>query len=212
MRRENAVIMPIRGIVFDIGGVLEITPDLGLTDKWEQRLQLQSGELNQRLQDVWRDGSLGFISESEVYGAVGERLGIEAGVVDDFMADMWQEYLGSLNAELANYFRQLRPRFQTAILSNSFVGAREREQAHYQFEEICDFIIYSHEVGLEKPDRRIYQLTWERLKLRPKEIIFVDDVEENIEAAQRLGIHGILFKDNDQTIADIEARINANAF
>jgi len=40
------------------------------------------------------------------------------------MADLCAEYLGTLNVELTNYFRELRPRYRTAMLSNSFVGAR----------------------------------------------------------------------------------------
>jgi FMN phosphatase YigB (HAD superfamily) len=44
--------MTIRAIVFDIGGVLEFTPDLGLDTKWDQKLNLKSGELNERLADV----------------------------------------------------------------------------------------------------------------------------------------------------------------
>ncbi len=134
--------MPIKGIVFDIGGVLEITPDLGVTGIWEQRLGLRPNEINERLGDVWQDGSLGFISEEQIYEAIGERLGIDRAVVDDFMADVWREYLGSLNVDLFDYFRGLRPTYQTAILSNSFVGAREREQAHYQFEDSCDLIYH----------------------------------------------------------------------
>ena len=44
------------------------------------------------------------------------------------MADLWREYLGTANTELIEYARRLRPRYRTGILSNSFVGAREREQ------------------------------------------------------------------------------------
>jgi hypothetical protein len=50
-------------------------------------------------------------------------------VVSEFMEDTWVEYLGTLNVELSDYFSSLRPRYQTPIISSSFVGAREREQA-----------------------------------------------------------------------------------
>jgi hypothetical protein len=48
--------MTIRAVVFDIGGVLEITPDTGMTEKWEARLHLKPGELNEQLMDVWKEG------------------------------------------------------------------------------------------------------------------------------------------------------------
>jgi epoxide hydrolase-like predicted phosphatase len=203
--------MTIRAIVFDIGGVLEITPRLGIDAKWEQQLNLEPGELSRRLHHVWRAGSIGTISEEEVHHNIGAIMGLSEEQVNAYMADVWREYLGTLNVELADYFRNLRPRYQTAILSNSFVGARRQEQEHYQFEEICDFIIYSHEVGLSKPDPLIYALTCEQLGLPPAEVIFLDDRQQAVEAARDCGLHGILFQNNAQAIADIEACIHANA-
>ncbi len=203
--------MTIRAIVFDIGGVLEITPDLGWTAKWEQRLGLKPGEIDERLNDTWRAGSIGTISEADVHRRVGEALGLSQPQVEAFMANLWEEYLGTLNVELTRYFRSLRPKYKTAILSNSFVGAREKEQEHYHFDEVCDFIIYSHEVGMSKPDPRIYALTCERLGVPPSEVIFLDDREGAIDAARASGIQGIVFKYNAQAIADIEACIRANA-
>ena len=126
------------------------------------------------------------------------------------MQDLWHWYLGELNTELANFFTSLRPRYQTAILSNSFVGARRREEKRYHFHEMTDFIIYSHEVGLVKPDRRIYELTCERLGVRPNEIIFLDDAQPNVAAACELGMYGLLFKDNAQAVTDIQARLQVN--
>jgi len=197
--------MPIRAVVFDIGGVLEITPNLSMIEKWEQQLGLNPGEIMIRCETLWHDGSIGTISEADIHKAISALLSIDSAQVEAFMADMWIEYLGELNVELTDYFRGLRSRCQTAILSNSFVGAREREIERYHFDEMTDHIIYSHEVGLSKPDRRIYELTCERLNVQPTEMIFVDNVEANISAARELGIHAILFKDNAQAIADIEA-------
>jgi hypothetical protein len=69
------------------------------------------------------------------------------------MADIWREYLGTANKELIDYARRLRPRYRTGILSNSFVGARQREQAAYGFEDLVDEIVYSYEVGMSSPIR-----------------------------------------------------------
>jgi len=200
----------IKAIVFDIGGVLEITPNLGVDSKWEKQLHLEPGELNKRLGQVWKGGSIGTISIEQVHKSIGEIMGWSEAQVNEYMGDVWREYLGTLNIELADYFRGLRPQYQTAIISNSFVGAREKEAEHYQFDTICDFIIYSHEVGLRKPDPRIFELACERLGLRPEEIIFVDDHHEVYASAEAMGMHCIEFKDNAQTIAEIEACIRTN--
>jgi putative hydrolase of the HAD superfamily len=127
------------------------------------------------------------------------------------MADLWAEYLGTLNAELAAYFAGLRPRYKTAILSNSFVGAREKEQARYGFGDLCDLIVYSHEEGMQKPERRFYELACERLGVQPAEVVFLDDVEVCVAAARELGMHAILFRDTAQAIADLQACLAAGA-
>ncbi len=203
--------MAIKAVVFDIGGVLEVTPNLGVDEKWEKQLNRKPGELNDLLREVWRGGSLGTISIEQVHQQIGERLGLSESIVNEYMVDVWKEYLGTLNVELVDYFRRLRPRYQTAIISNSFVGAREREVEHYQFDTLCDFIIYSHEVGLSKPDPRIFALACERLGLQPHEVIFVDDHKEVYVSAQEMGMHCIEFRDNAQVIADIETCIQVNS-
>jgi epoxide hydrolase-like predicted phosphatase len=197
--------MATRAVVFDIGGVLEITPRTGWVERWETLLQLVPGDLAKRVGEVWRAGSIGSISEAEVERRTAEILGFDQTQLRAFMDDIWAEYLGSPNTELIAYFAGLRDRCKTAILSNSFVGAREREHAAYGFGDNCDLIIYSHEEGMQKPDPRFYGLLSERLGVQPGEIVFLDDVEICITGARTCGIHAILFKDNAQAIAEIEA-------
>lgn len=203
--------MSIRAVVFDIGGILEITPDRGVTQKWETLLHLEPGELDERMASFWTAGELGKCSEEQVQQGLREILGMNQAQVDAFWQDLWEEYLGEPNVELISYFRSLRPRYRTALLSNSFVGARRREEEHYHFSELADPIIYSHEVGVAKPDPRIYALTWERLGVQPSEMIFLDDSQRAVVAARELGIHAILFRDNAQAIADIQACLQTHS-
>lgn len=197
--------MRIRAVVFDIGGVLEHTPNLGVNKRWAKRLNLELAEMKERLFPVIRAGSVGTITLEEVHQRLGEVFDLDADEVNAYMDEIWVQYVGTPNVELIDYFRNLRPRYQTAILSNSFVGAREREQAAYGFEDMTDFIVYSHEVGMQKPDSRIYALTCARLGLPPNEVVFVDDVEENITAAREFGMQAVHCVDTEQTIAELEA-------
>ena len=202
--------MTIKAIVFDIGGVLELTPNLGIDAHWEKKLNLKENELYERLREVWKGGTLGTISIQQVHAEIGRIMEWDEAQVNAYMDDIWKEYLGTLNVELADYFRNLRPRFKTAIISNSFAGAREKEAEHYQFDTICDFIIYSHEVGLRKPDPQIFTLACERLGLQPQEIIFVDDHADVYASAVDMGMHCFEFKNNAQIMAEIEACIQKN--
>jgi epoxide hydrolase-like predicted phosphatase len=199
----------VRAVVFDIGGVLAVTPDLGTPGKWERALGLGDGQLGPLIQKVADAGAIGTISEEEAVRRIGEILGLDSSVRDAFMADLWTEYLGTLNGELAGYFAGLRPRYRTAIISNSFVGAREREQERYGFGDLTDVIIYSHEAGMSKPDPRIYRLAADRLGVQPEEMVFLDDVPQYVDAARQVGLQAVLFTGNQQAIADIEALLRS---
>ncbi len=218
--------MAIKAVVFDIGGILEVIPEGGdptsrfplMLARWEQRLGMAPGTLREalsaldvRLQSDGRDGELGTCSYDEWVGELRAVTGWDTATTDAFMEEHWETYIGEPNPELAAYFTGLRPRYRTAFLSNSFVGAREREQAARGFEDMADLIIYSHEVGIAKPDSRIYALTCERLGVHPTEMIFLDDAPHNIAAARDFGIHGILFQDNAQAIREIEALLAAHS-
>ena len=192
--------MVIRAVVFDIGGVLEITPDLGVHRQWEARLGLPAGDMDARMSDVWRGGSIGTITSDDVHEALKDRLGLDAQALAQFLADLWREYLGTANTELIEYARRLRPRYRTGIVSNSFVGAREREQAAYGFEDLVEEIVYSHEAGFSKPDPRIYALICTRLNVPPEQMIFLDDVEMCVAGARDAGIHAVLYQDNAQAM------------
>jgi epoxide hydrolase-like predicted phosphatase len=195
----------VRAVIVDIGGVLEYTPPTGHTAAWEAELGLEPGELDRRMMDIWRGGSLGTVTEDEVHWALVERLGLSAAHLERFMAGVWEEYLGTLNGELTEWFAALRPRYRTGILSNSFVGAREKERERYGFEDLTDTIVYSHEVGVAKPDPAIYLLACERLDVRPEEAVFLDDREPAVEGARAVGMAAVLFRDNAQAIGEIEA-------
>jgi len=208
----------IKAVVSDIGGIFELEP-LGrdptarfpeMIADWEMRLHLPTGELHARRKEMNRyfdasgkDGELGTLSQAEWQAGLRQFIGLTPAQLQAFVEDFWNIYLGDPNPELVAYFSVLRPRYRTALLSNSFDGAREREQDRYHFAEMVDFIIYSHEVGFAKPDPRIYVLASQRVGVQPQEIVFLDDTEGNIAAAAAYGFHAILYQNNTQAIAEI---------
>jgi len=199
--------MTIAAVVFDIGGVLQLTPRLDLEARWRERFGLTEPAYLELTNPIWKAGSTGELDIGEVHQRLGQVLGIDESTVDALMADVWTEYLGSLNTELYEYLRGLRPRYRTGLLSNSFAGAREKEQLAYGFEDLVDDIVYSHEVGVAKPDPAVYALTCERHGADPSELLFLDDVPTFVEGARAYGIQAVLFRDNAQAIAEVEARL-----
>ena len=150
------------------------------------------------------------VTLDDVHAALMQELRLSAAEVEGFMAGVWEEYLGTLNVELTEYFAGLRPRgYRTGILSNSFVGAREREREKYGFDDITDVIAYSHEIGVAKPDPGAYLEVCRRLDVDPQEAVFLDDRDVAVAGAAEVGMAAVLFEDNVQAIADIEKLLAA---
>jgi putative hydrolase of the HAD superfamily len=161
------------------------------------------------MHDAWVGGGIGTITEDDAHQEIIDRLGLDRQQLAAFMADIWRQYLGTANTELIEYVRRLRPRYRTGILSNSFTGAREREQAAYGFEDLVDEIVYSHEAGMSKPDPRIYALICARLDIHPHETVFLDDAGRCVDGARDAGIHAVRYQDNAQAIEEIEKLLTA---
>jgi putative hydrolase of the HAD superfamily len=132
-------------------------------------------------------------------------LGLTEDEADAMMAEMWEAYCGELDVELRDFAASLRPTYKTGILSNSADGARREEQRRYGFEQLVDEIVYSHEVGLAKPDPRVYRLTEQRLGVVGEEIVFIDDVARNVEAARERGWTAVHHRDTVQTLREVRA-------
>jgi epoxide hydrolase-like predicted phosphatase len=199
--------MTVRAVAFDIGGVLEAPTDSDLNGRWEQRLGLRRGEFFQRLRQsgLGRDANLGRVSEAEFAQALGRVYGLDRPTIEELLADLWGWYVGELNTEMADCFQRLRPRYRTAILSNAAAGGRWEEERRYGFAAMADVLVYSYEVGIEKPDRRIYEITCEQLGVHPGDVVFLDDLEANVVAARQLGMRAVLFQNTVQAITDVEA-------
>jgi epoxide hydrolase-like predicted phosphatase len=201
--------MAFRAVIFDVGGVLEINPRTGWQESWAARLGLDLAQFLARMQPIWSKGDVGALSLAEVERKTAEALNLDRPALGALMNDLWTEYLGTLNESLARYFSRLRSRYLTGILSNSFVGARERELAAYGFEDMCDVVVYSHEEGLKKPDQHLYEIACKRLGVQPHEAIFLDDVQACVDGARRIGMTAIRFASNEQAIADLERPLAA---
>ena len=88
----------------------------------------------------------------------------------------------------------------TGLISNSWgTGIYERAPM-----AIFDAIVISGDVGLHKPEPEIYRLGAERIGVPIERCVFVDDLRENIEGAEAVGMTGVLHRETRATIAELE--------
>jgi 2-haloacid dehalogenase len=78
------------------------------------------------------------------------------------------------------------------------------KKAHPFFNSLTGIVI-SGEEKVRKPDPKIYRILLERYGLLPQESVFIDDRQENLDEAKRLGIHGILFQTAQQVREDLKS-------
>jgi len=197
----------IRAVIFDWGGVLSPLDFLKQTPQWEARLGLPSGTLDRVLWGPeWKLLEMGAISQEEYDHHLMRALGLpDREAVQQF----YREYYASdgLHPGVVAAVRSLRGRYRVALLTNAFPGHAESLQRRHGFDPRAEFDLYvnSAEVGLAKPDPAIYQLTLDRLGVRPEEAIFIDDHVRNTDAAHLLGIHTIVCADVETALADLSA-------
>jgi putative hydrolase of the HAD superfamily len=134
---------------------------------------------------------LGEISDAELWRWVGRRLELSASQLEAFRRDFWSGDI--LDVEIVGAIRGLRPRYQTAIISNATDALRDNLASAYPIADAFDLIVVSAEEHTMKPDHEIYERTLRRLGRPPGETVFIDDNPGNIAAARELGMNAILF-------------------
>ena len=185
----------INGVIFDVGGVLLRTHDQSGRRKWEARLGLKPEELAYLVFDsqLGRQAQLGQASPGEIWVWLGVHLGLNSEQLASLQRDFWSG--DRLDQELCDYIRALRPRYRTGMLSNNSSPDGQAMAQGLGIADCFDVFVTSAEIGVMKPDPRIYQVALDRLGVSPPEAIFVDDFVENVEAARQLGMGVVHFDD-----------------
>ena len=146
--------------------------------------------------DSAKRASVGEISVNDHWQAVQAALNVPQPEMGGVQAQFWQG--DQVDYDLVDYIRSLRRRYKVAMLSNAWDDLRTVLMEKWKIGDAFDEIVISAEVGLAKPDARIYQLVLDRLGVAPEEAVFVDDFKRNIEAAQALGLHTVHFRSAEQ--------------
>lgn len=174
------------------------TEDLAPRDHLAQCYGLTRQEINSLVFDsqVAIKAAQGELPESAVWQYVANQLHLTPTSLAAFMQAFWAG--DNFDADLYQFIKELRANYKTGLLSNAWSDARSVLDHRYHMLDVFDVLFFSAEIGLTKPDPRIYQLMLEKLDVRAQEAIFVDDFQENIDAANALGIHGVRFENSLQ--------------
>ena len=130
-------------------------------------------------------------------------LEFEAG--DDLIHTLSEEYIAylSLNNQLFAHalevLEYLRKKYSLHIITNGFEEVQHRKLASSRLEPYFEHVVTSENVGVKKPDPRIFQYALEKAEARPTESIMIgDNYEADIQGALNVGMRAIMCEFNGE--------------
>ena len=116
----------------------------------------------------------------------------------------WQKLLGK-ETEVVSFLQSLSEKHTIWLLSNTNPRhIKDELESQVSFLEYIDGGIYSFDAGSRKPDSAIYEYALEKSGAKANESVFIDDLLDNIIAAENLGIKGIHYVDDEKLINDLK--------
>jgi putative hydrolase of the HAD superfamily len=202
----------IRGVIIDWGGVMT-RPILDTVDAWIRAEQIDRDTyttvmrawVTQAYGDGLADNPIHALERGECANEEFERqlagrlTHVDGRPVqaDGLLAKMFAAT--AMETAMLELVRSLRRAgLRTALLSNSWGND---DYPRHLFPELFDVVVISAEVGMRKPEERIFRHTAALLGLEPQECVFIDDVQANIAAAEAIGLVGLHHREPAPTIA-----------
>ena len=186
--------MKIKAVFFDFGGVIQRTEFQAPRQQLAQRFGMEYDDIDNIVfnSPTAKQATVGELAVEKHWDAVAKRLKVSkneiAAVESEFFAG------DVIDHSIVEYLRSLRPRYKTGLISNAWSDMRGH-LVRQKLDEVFDTLTISAEVGVAKPEAKIYLLALEQAQVEPEAAVFVDDVPANIEACEALGMQGILFRD-----------------
>lgn len=100
-----------------------------------------------------------------------------------------------INKDIIVLLKRLKNQYNLILFSDSFKEMADLIIKKYSLDKLFNKMIFSHELGLRKPESKIYEKLIELTKINPDESLFIDDREVNIIVAKEHGFKTILYKD-----------------
>lgn len=183
----------MKAIIFDCFGVLT-------EEAWHSFLATLTPEHAAEAQDLMRQSSAGLLDYREFIANVAELSGYSR----DEVATMLRSE-NSKNLVLLHYIEQLKKRgYIIGLLSNIANNWVRDTFLTVHEQSLFDEMIFSYEVGITKPDPRIFMVACERLRVGPHEAVMIDDIDRYVEAAKTEGLEGIVYHNFHQMKEELE--------
>jgi len=186
----------IKSVIFDWGGVLIDDPAPGLMRYCAEALGVSKENYIRAHSKFAAEFQKGLISEDTFW----QRICGELNVPKLKAHSLWTDAFKAAYVPREDMFSMAaflqENGYKTALLSNTEAAAM---QYFYTFQyNMFDVLVFSCAEGTRKPERKIYELTIEKLSSQPRQSVFIDDKPEYINGAKEVGLNTILFQSAEQ--------------
>lgn len=185
--------MTIRAIFFDFGGVITRTEYQAPRQTLAERFNMEYEEIDKAVfnSPSARQASIGEITEEAHWKEIGKRFKFPTSELQAFKDSFFAGDV--IDRDFVEYIDSLRPKYHVGLISNAWSGLREYITKE-KIINVFDSVTISAEVGVVKPEAKIFQVALEQAKVKAEEAVFVDDFQVNIDGCESLGMKGVLFK------------------
>jgi putative hydrolase of the HAD superfamily len=202
----------IKAVIFDYDGVVKKSQKLSLDIVDLYKISVEEyEEFSPQLKPIIEKFDKGLIDEEKFWmefsDAIGkimpEKCGEKAKKMYKDKFVFFPEVIGLIEKLKSEGFR-------LSILSNMFPYQAKIIKETNEC-SLFDDVFFSCERGLTKPDSEFYELVIREMNVRPQECLFIDDKEENLLPAEKLGMKTVLAKKPDQIVKDVLGIIRADS-
>ena len=178
--------------------IIDIDIDLTLkelkSDLSENEFSLADEFMKSELHAAFESGN---IDEKEFRNGI--RMAFNREWKDEWIDQVWNTLLLTIPKERIKLLKTLRKDYNLYLLSNTnsihFKVVEEifkKDHPEVSFLGLFDKVFLNHEMGLRKPDKKIYEKVVEEIGANPEQCLFVDDLQENLNAAKEVGLQTYL--------------------
>lgn len=200
----------IKAIVFDYGGVIEIT-DKGLMQKIADYLQVTLEDYLKEYSSLNYLCNTGKNSYEEVFAFAAKKFNA-SDVQISHIHEMMRENMKTrkINIELLKMIKDLKSKnYKIGLLSNNYIKLRQQMTDEGTI-EYFDSVVVSSEVGYQKPQPEIFEILFKEMGVKSNELIFIDDSKSSLEGVDKIGYIPILYKDNKSLSFELSSILGIN--
>jgi len=192
-----------RAIIFDIGRVLIQVDIHHAMARFASGLKLAPQEVWSAIEkdSRWPDWQEGRITPQDWHLHLSKRLG--GSLTFEQFKQVWNSALAPEPIQPEPFLEKLSKNYRLALLSNTDSIHMSDAEARFPFFRFFPIRIYSFRVGSSKPNPLIYREALRACKVRAEEAIYIDDIPAYADAAQRLGMTGLVFQSPGQLQLDL---------